>query len=391
MSLLQGPRILILLMLVSFPAVCAVLFTPALPELAEYFHIQNSLAQATMSIFLVGYAIGQLPYAPIANRYGRKKTIYIGLSLALFGTFVCWIAPTIGWLLAGRFFQALGAAVGLKITFTMIGDSHTGAQSIKAISYVMLAFAIAPGLAVALGGILTDTFGWKSCFIFLTSYTAVLALLCLALPETASRLDKEALRFKTIKRNYWQQFSSPCLMYHALLIGLGTSVIYVFATCAPYIGINEMHLTPSLYGLLNVIPLFGLGLGQMLSSSLAGVLTPRKAMLWGIIIMSGGIFAMWVCFSLHWIVPSNLFIPQAILMIGNSLMFSNASSQGLSTSSDKAHAAAVLQFTNMSFAAINTYIASSWLPHAAIALPSIYLVIAALAFLFWWRLRKIRC
>lgn len=303
MSLLQGPRIITLLMLVSFASVCAVLFTPALPEIATYFGVSKTLSQSTMTLFLVGYAIGQLPYAPIANRYGRKKTIYIGLFVALIGTFLCWLAPTIGWLLLGRFLQALGSAVGLKITFTMIGDSHSGAQSIKAISYIALAFAIAPGLSVALGGLLIDAFGWKSCFLFLAGYAVLIGFLCLYLPETAPRIDKEAFCLRTIKRNYKQQFSNPSLLLHAVLYGLGTAVIYLFATSAPYVGIIDLGLTPSLYGLLNIIPLFGFGLGQLFSSSLAGSLNPRRAMLWGILTMSLGMLIMFLCFSFHWIIP----------------------------------------------------------------------------------------
>ncbi len=390
MTLLLGPRLIILLTLVSFPSVCAVLFTPALPEIAQFFHVSNSLAQATMTLFLVGYSIGQLPYAPLANRYGRKKTIYIGLSVSLIGTVLCWIAPTIGWILAGRFLQALGAAVGLKITFTMIGDSHTGPQSIKVISYIMLAFAIAPGLAIAFGGLLIDTLGWKSCFFFLTIYTILLGLLCLALPETRSRVDKDALQLKVIRSNYVRQFSNHSLMFHALLNGLGTSVIYLFATCAPYIAVTQMQLSPSLYGLLNIIPLFGFGLGQLLSSSLADSISPRRAMLWGILIMSFGALAMWSSFALGWVIPLALFLPQAAMMIGNSLLSSNTSSQGLASSTDKAHAAAVLQFINMGSAAISTYVVSSWLPHKAITLPSIYLVISALSLAYWLKLKNVR-
>ena len=151
MNVLKGPRILILLMLISYAAISAVLFTPALPELAAYFQITDSMAQATMSIFLVGYALGQLPYAPLANRYGRKKTIYIGLSLALFGTILCWVTSSFHLFFIGRFLQALGAAVGLKITFTMIGDSYAGAEATKKIAYIMLAFAITPRIRSCLG------------------------------------------------------------------------------------------------------------------------------------------------------------------------------------------------------------------------------------------------
>jgi hypothetical protein len=85
-----------------------------------------------------------------------------------------------------------------------------------------------------------------------------------------------------------------------------------------------------------------------------------------------------------------LFLPQAVIMIGVSLLSSNTSSQGLSASTDKAHAAATLQFINMSSAALSTYIVSSWLPHAAITLPSVYLAIAIFSLAYWWKLRNIR-
>ncbi len=388
MALLQGPRILILLMLISFPAVSAVLFTPALPELARYFHVSDSIAGVTMSIFLVGYSLGQLPYAPLANRYGRKKTIYIGLSLSLLGTLLCWFSPSIGWLIGGRFLQSLGSAVGLQITFTMIGDCHVGSQATKAISFIMLAFAIAPGLGVAVGGFLTDSFGWKSCFVFLTAYTFLLALLCLSLPETASRLDKEALRLSKIGREYARQFSNPSLVLHALFVGLGTSLIYIFATQAPHIAISRIGLSPSAYGLLNLIPLTGLAFGQLIASRFAGIVSVRRCMLLGISFVTLGMLMMLIPFSLGAVLSSVLFSSQAVIMIGNSWMFSNASSEGLSSSSDKAHGAAVLQFINMSFAAFSTYLVSSWLPQAALSLPLIYLAIVFFLITFWVMLKS---
>jgi predicted MFS family arabinose efflux permease len=387
MNALKGFRILILLMLISYAALSAVLFTPALPQLATYFQISDSMAQATMSIFLVGYALGQLPYAPLANRYGRKKTIYIGLALAILGTIVCLIAPSIHLFFIGRFLEAIGAAVGLKITFTMIGDSYAGSEATKKISYIMLAFAITPGLGVALGGFLTVFFGWKSCFLFLVVYTFLLGLFCLWLPETARSLDKEALQLKKIWSGYLRQFSNPALFLHALLAGLGASAIYIFATKAPYIGINQMGLSPAQYGAFNLIPLIGLGLGQILSVRLAGKIPPRTSILWGMLGMFFGSALMFVFFISHWMIAWTLFVPQALLMLGNSLVFSNAASEGLSSSSDKSNASAVLQFTNMAVAALGTYVISSWVPKNAIMLPLVYGVIVLFAFGLWIKLR----
>src|SRR5436190_17052493 len=81
-----------LLLLISFASVNAVLFTPALPAIANFFAISDSTAQLTITWFLVGYAIGQLIYGPIANRYGRKPALYVGISLQIFSSLLCVLA-----------------------------------------------------------------------------------------------------------------------------------------------------------------------------------------------------------------------------------------------------------------------------------------------------------
>ena len=99
----------ILLLLISFATVTGILFTPALPQIAQSFGISDGRAQMTMSIFLSGYCLGQLPYGPLANRYGRKKTVYIEIALAALGSFLAYASTTFALLCAARFIQALGA------------------------------------------------------------------------------------------------------------------------------------------------------------------------------------------------------------------------------------------------------------------------------------------
>jgi MFS family permease len=68
-----------LFLLISFAAVNAMLFTPALPNLTRFFDISEMAAQSTITWFLVGYTVGQLLYGPIANRFGRKSALYVGI------------------------------------------------------------------------------------------------------------------------------------------------------------------------------------------------------------------------------------------------------------------------------------------------------------------------
>ena len=68
----KEPHILILIIMSSFASMGAIIFAPALPEIAQYFHISQGHSQLTITLFLLGYAIGQLIYGPLANRFGRR-------------------------------------------------------------------------------------------------------------------------------------------------------------------------------------------------------------------------------------------------------------------------------------------------------------------------------
>lgn len=169
-----------LLLLISFASVNAVLFTPALPNIAQFFKISDESAQQTITWFLVAYALGQLIYGPIANRFGRKPALYVGISVQIVSSFMCVFAGTLQryWLLVlGRFLLALGSGVGLKMTFTLVNEYYEPKLASQKIAYLMLAFAITPGLGVALGGILNAQYGWESCFYAGAIYGVLLLLL----------------------------------------------------------------------------------------------------------------------------------------------------------------------------------------------------------------------
>src|SRR5579862_3156828 len=192
---MREPSYFTLLLMISFASVNAVLFTPALPEIANYFSISTSNVQLTVTWFLVGYALGQLIYGPIANRYGRKPALYAGIMLQILSSFLCILSGLMHEyfiLILGRFLLAIGSGVGLKMTFTLVNEIYEPKIASQKISYLMLSFAMTPGLAVALGGYLTDHYGWMSCFYPGISYGILLLILILRLPETQTKLNYDA-------------------------------------------------------------------------------------------------------------------------------------------------------------------------------------------------------
>lgn len=204
-----------LLLLISFASVNAVLFTPALPDIAYFFEIREDVAQQTITWFLIGYALGQLVYSPIANRFGRKPALYAGIILQITSSLLCVLAGVIHeyWLLViARFMLALGSGVGLKMTFTLVNECYEPKMASQKISYLMLAFAITPGLSVGIGGILNTYYGWTSCFYAGAIYGCLLLLLVTRLPETQKTLDLNAFKMKYLLHSYSSQFKNRQLI-----------------------------------------------------------------------------------------------------------------------------------------------------------------------------------
>ncbi|CCD04437.1 TPA: MFS transporter [Legionella pneumophila] len=369
-----------LLLLISFASVNAVLFTPALPSITAFFRITEHAAQQTITSFLVGYAIGQLVYGPTANRYGRKKTLYIGIGLQIISSLLCVLAGMISMyplLVLGRFLLALGSGVGLKMTFTLVNECYEPQLAAQKTSYLMLAFAIAPGLSVALGGILNSHYGWESCFYAGTVYGAILLVMVRQLPETQKSLQLEAFQMKHLLQGYVSQFKNKPLISGGALMGGASCFVYIFAAMAPFIAINLLGMSTTEYGAANILPSLGLTLGSIWSAQFAKKYSQRAGIQLGILISGFAALAMMMATLTHHSALIKLFFPMIFIYLGLSFIFANASTFAMSHTSDKAHGSAVMNFINMGLVTV-VILGLSLLPMSQYLLPAIYIILCIL-------------
>src|SRR4029077_2877892 len=114
-------KIILLLSYICIAALSSAMITPALPQIKNAYHISSGSLEWIISIFLLGYVLGQLIYGPIANRFGRLNALRSGLCINLIGIVICIAATTFAssysLLLIGRLITALGAASCLVCTF----------------------------------------------------------------------------------------------------------------------------------------------------------------------------------------------------------------------------------------------------------------------------------
>ncbi|MCR6490717.1 multidrug effflux MFS transporter [Amycolatopsis sp. OK19-0408] len=163
------------------------LYLPALPRLAADLHTSTSLAQATMSICMLGLAFGQLVVGPLSDRFGRRRPLLAGTALFAVLSLVCAAAPSIEVLLAARLLQGLCGSAGIVLSLAIARDVASGVELVQLLAVLTTVGALAPIVAPLAGGQLEPWIGWRGIFVVLAGVGATLFLLALVfLPETLS-------------------------------------------------------------------------------------------------------------------------------------------------------------------------------------------------------------
>ena len=161
------------------------LFFPVIPAVKVALGLTDARAQLTFSIALFGMAFATLFYGSLSDRYGRRPVLLSGLALFLFGSVVSPIAETANALVLGRLIQAIGAGCALTLVRAIARDAYRAEQLVKAIAYLTMFGTLGPMISPIIGGVLTDTLGWRSVFGFaLMAGGAITLTAYLAMYET---------------------------------------------------------------------------------------------------------------------------------------------------------------------------------------------------------------
>ena len=379
--------ILVLMLLISFGSIGAVILTPALPEIAHYFMISNQVAEYTVTGYLIGYAIGQLLYGALVNRFGSCNTIVFGATLAIVGTSGCifsyWV-NSFSLLLIARFIMALGCASGLKMTFTLSHKLFTHNNSARVMGLLTMVFAITPSLGVFMGGLVTQYFNWTAPFYLMILYAIMILVFARKLPEIIITKDYNAFKLKQLFNNYIVQFKDLSIVFGGLLVGLGSCVVYVFASLSPFIAMNIMHLTPQSYGIYNCIPSIGILFGSLFSNYLGKIWSPNKSLKFGLLISIIGSLLLFLMLFVFKNKAISLFLPMIIIYFGLSFIFGNSATLALQYAKDKSNASSVMSFINMGSAFLVVTLVGLFSISQPLILPIIYLGLLSLGVLWYF-------
>ncbi|MGG4605900.1 multidrug effflux MFS transporter [Paenalcaligenes sp. Me131] len=261
--------ILLLALFTAMDAMAIDMYLPSMPAIGRGFGVSAAQVQQTLSIFLIGLAVGQAAYGPLLDRYGRRLPMLIGVVIFVAGSVVAALAPSIEWLLTARFLQALGAAAGLVTPRAIVSDRCTLAESAPIFSLLMQIMMIAPILAPIIGGFLLEQGSWRLIFWALAGI-GVLGLIwgIVTVPETLPAQQRSSLSLSSILRSYSQQLRLPTFMAYTLAGSFVLSSLFLYISHSAFIFTQHFDLTPSVFSYLFAGNAVSLVIGGQLSTSL---------------------------------------------------------------------------------------------------------------------------
>jgi len=240
-----------------------------MPEMGRSFHASVSEIQTTLSIFMIGLAASQLITGPLSDRFGRRPVILSGMALYALASVVCIFAPNIQVLIVARFLQALGACAGPVLGRAIVRDLYEPERSIHVLAVLGTAMAIAPALAPIIGSWLLEFYGWRSSFVSMSIFGAIILIATFwTLEETNRYRGVSSITPRGILANFKILLQNQAFRGYGSIMALSFGGLFVFISGSSIIMIKILGLTPKEFGYAFSSMVVGFALGSSMVSRL---------------------------------------------------------------------------------------------------------------------------
>lgn len=296
----SGQRILtvVLAMLTAFGAISIDMYLPAFAGIKQNFGMSDSGMQLSLSVFLIGLAVGQAALGPLTDSFGRRRFLLGGVALFVGASCMIALAPVMQIFLLGRFLQGLGAAAGQSIPRSIVTDIYDTRQSVKIFSVLLQIFALAPIIAPFAGNLLMAA-GWRLIFWVLAAF-GLLALFAAArfVPETQLPQNRKAFSFTGSLRTYASLLGTRSYISIALASSLSIATIFAYISASPFILMEYFKVSPTVYSLIFAANAAGQMAFSQASIMLAARLSPQRHLAVGFAAHLCAVVALAACICL---------------------------------------------------------------------------------------------
>ena len=245
------------------------MYLPAFPAIEASYGAPEGTAQITLASWFAGLAVGQIAQGTLADRFGRRAPLMVGLALYTLASAGCALAPSLATLTLMRAVAAFGGSASMVLPRAIVRDLADGHAAARLMSQLMLVMGVAPILAPTLGGLLLSVASWHVIFWFAAAHGLIsLALVWRALPETLAATHRVRLGLAGLLARYGSVLQDRTFFLYMITGSCVMFSMFAYLSGSPPVYIELFGLSPPVYGILFGLCAAGFILGAQLNPML---------------------------------------------------------------------------------------------------------------------------
>lgn len=258
--------VLILALLSALEPFSIDLYLPGFLKIADYYQTDLKAVQFSISTFLAGFAVGQLFWGTISDRFGRKWPTMISLLLFIAATLACIYATSIEQFWIARFFQAFAGCAGVVIARAVVNEYFAKDVTMQVFSLLAIIAGVAPIIGPVAGNFLVSHFNWQSTFVTLL----IIGIICLVtviffLPETKVKTETKP---GNLVKEFKIVLKDKTFLKYTLIGSLTYSILMIYLANAPYLIMEYGKLSSHYFSYIFAFNAIGLVIGAWFSNSI---------------------------------------------------------------------------------------------------------------------------
>ncbi|MDU1891122.1 MAG: multidrug effflux MFS transporter [Dysgonomonas sp.] len=284
-TLAQWVVILILSLLTALEPLSIDLYLPGFIKMSEAFSVPVSSVQISLSTFLAGFAIGQLLWGPLADKFGRKKPILASLVIFILASLACMYVKTIEQMWIVRFIQAIGGCGGVVISRAVVTDYFDKTQTLKIYALLALIMGVAPIIAPTIGNGVLLFFSWEGAFGVMVALGIFSFLFTLfGLPETHKNRVK--VENGNILKDYISILKVRKFLIYSLIAGIANGALMIYVANGPFLIMEKGGFSSNAFSIIFGVNALGLMVGSIITTFLQKYFATNQLVKYALIFMS---------------------------------------------------------------------------------------------------------
>jgi DHA1 family bicyclomycin/chloramphenicol resistance-like MFS transporter len=254
--------------LVAYAAIATDLYLPAIPYMIIDLGGSQADGQLTLSVFMIGLALGQLIFGPLSDQFGRLPVVRVGTLLFLITSVLCAVAQSMEMMWALRALQGIAAASGPVVARAIVRDRYEGNRAAQVMSALSGAMAVIPMVAPTIGVLILQFFEWPAVFLALAVFALIILVALTRLPETAPAPSASRLTIARVLTGFREMLCNPTFLGYQLAGSFSFAALFCYLSTVAYFLPDVFNVPTSQFGVAFALTVLGFMTGSLINAQI---------------------------------------------------------------------------------------------------------------------------